>query len=154
MLAGRRLKRAYVNNGGDIALHLTPGTRFRVGVVTDIERPALSGHIEICEATAVRGIATSGRGGRSLSMGIADAVTTLAETAADADAAATMIANSIDLDHRAVKRRPASAIDETSDLGSLPVVVAEGRIIGALLALKGGIRAVGELGRLRLGQER
>ena len=45
----------------------------------------------------MRGIATSGWRGRSFSLGIADAVTVLAATAAEADAAATMIANAVDL---------------------------------------------------------
>ena len=43
------------------------------------------------------GIATSGRHGRSFSLGIADAVTVLARTASQADAAATIIANAVDL---------------------------------------------------------
>jgi len=66
----------------------------------------------------VRGIATSGRRGRSFSLGIADAVTVLAVSAAQADAAATMIANAVDLPgHRAIRRAPASDLDPQSDLG-------------------------------------
>jgi ApbE superfamily uncharacterized protein (UPF0280 family) len=69
-----------------------------------------------------RGLATSGRackgrGGRSFSFGIADAVTVLARTAAQADAAATIIGNAVDLPgHHAIDRRPASEIDAASDL--------------------------------------
>ncbi len=33
MVADRRLRRAYVNDGGDIALHLSPGESFDVGLV-------------------------------------------------------------------------------------------------------------------------
>jgi ApbE superfamily uncharacterized protein (UPF0280 family) len=57
----------------------------------------------------VRGIATSGWRGRSFSLGIADSVTVLARTAAQADAAATVIANAVDADDvRIRRRRPAS----------------------------------------------
>ena len=117
LLEGRRLARAYVNDGGDIALHLAPGERFTAGIVADLAAPAIGGTAEIAAETPVRGIATSGRGGRSFSLGIADAVTVLASNAAAADAAATLIANAVDIDHRAVERRPAVELDPDSDLG-------------------------------------
>jgi len=64
-----------------------------------------------------RGIATSGRHGRSFSLGIADAVTVLARTASQADAAATIIANAVDLPgHPAVVRCPANDLQPDSDL--------------------------------------
>jgi len=66
----------------------------------------------------VRGIATSGRHGRSFSLGIADAVTVLARTASQADAAATMIANAVDLPgHPGIVRVPACEIQPDNDLG-------------------------------------
>ena len=118
MVAAAPLDRAYVNNGGDIALHLAKGQRLAAGLVGRSERPALFGRCEIAESDAVRGIATSGRGGRSFSLGIADAVTILARTAADADAAATIVANAVDLPgHAAVTRTPASDLQPDSDLG-------------------------------------
>ena len=52
-------------------------------------------------------------------LGIADAVTVLARTAAEADAAATIIANAVDLPgHPAVIRCPADEIQPDSDLGA------------------------------------
>jgi ApbE superfamily uncharacterized protein (UPF0280 family) len=70
-----------------------------------------------------RGIATSGRHGRSFSLGIADAVTVLARTAAQADAAATIIANAVDLPgHPAVLRCPAHDLQPDSDLGARLVI--------------------------------
>ena len=51
-------------------------------------------------------------------------MTVLAGRAADADAAATIIANAVDADHPAITRRPAGSIDPDSDLGDLPVTVA------------------------------
>ena len=117
---GRDLAKAYVNDGGDIALHLAPGERFSIGIVAELAAPAIAGRAEIAASDAVRGIATSGQGGRSFSLGIADAVTVLARRAAEADAAATLIANAVDLDHPAIQRRPASSLDPDSDLGELP----------------------------------
>lgn len=128
-LARAGVRRAFVNNGGDIALHLAPGERYRVGLFADLgrfergERMRLDGDIEIGFGTAVRGIATSGWRGRSFSLGIADAVTVLASDAARADAAATMIANAVNTDHPCIERRPARTLRDDSDLGERPVTV-------------------------------
>jgi len=134
MVTGRSLDRAYVNDGGDIALHLSPGQRFTVGVVADLAAPAIDGTVSVTAAMPVRGIATSGRatkgqGGRSVSLGIADAVTVLAHDAAAADAAATMIANAVDLPgHPAIRRMPAVDLDPDSDLGTIPVTIGLGSL--------------------------
>ena len=126
MQAGRSLTRAYVNNGGDIAVHLSPGTSVSAGVVNDPERPGLDDRIALSADRPARGMATSGWRGRSLSFGIADAVTVLAETAAAADAAATLIGNAVTIDHPAIERAPATSLREESDLGARPVTVAVG----------------------------
>lgn len=137
MVAAAELDRAYVNDGGDIALYLTPGQSLTCGMVPDLAKPRLDGRAVIGHDMATRGIATSGRamagqGGRSFSLGIADAVTVLAKTAAAADVAATLIANEVDLPgHAAVKRLSASEIDPDSDLGSWPVTVAVGPLCDA-----------------------
>jgi ApbE superfamily uncharacterized protein (UPF0280 family) len=126
-VAGRELSRAYANDGGDIALHLAPGTSLTFGMVADVEHPRLDGTLVVRAADPVRGVATSGRGGRSLSLGMADAVTVLARDAAAADAAATLVANAVDLaGHPSVERLPAEEIDPDSDLGDLPVTVSVG----------------------------
>src|SRR6478752_8505490 len=119
MLASARLDRAYVNNGGDIALHLTGSEQFSVGLM---DRPDHRGVMQTTYVEAgdpARGIATSGRHGRSFSLGIADAVTVLARTASQADAAATIIANAVDLPgHPAIIRCPANELQPDSDLGA------------------------------------
>jgi ApbE superfamily uncharacterized protein (UPF0280 family) len=124
--------RAWVNNGGDIALHLAPGQSVRVGLYADLSKldarqalgtPELDGAFEIAHALPVRGVATSGWRGRSFSLGIADSVTVLARTAAEADAAATMIANAVDVDDPRIVRRPACELKDDSDLGQIPVTV-------------------------------
>ena len=122
LCAAAPLARAYVNNGGDIALYLAPGEALSAGLVDRPDRPGLFGRATLRAEDGVRGVATSGWRGRSHSLGIADAVTVLAETAAAADAAATVIANAVDLPgHPAVRRVPCALVDPDSDLGELPV---------------------------------
>lgn len=123
MLARTRLQRAYVNNGGDIAIHLGAGERFRVGLA-GIEDAALHGALDLGAEDAMGGVATSGWRGRSLSLGIADAVTVVARDAAAADAAATLVANAVNVDHPAVHRLPAHAVRDDTDLRDLPVTIA------------------------------
>ncbi|MBB5444464.1 MULTISPECIES: UPF0280 family protein [unclassified Paraburkholderia] len=126
------IARAFINNGGDIALQLAAGQQYRVGVLADLAQisgthfahdPALDAHLTLDARQPIRGVATSGWRGRSFSLGIADSVTVLARDAASADAAATMIANSVDLDHAGIVRRPASSLKDDSDLGDLLVTV-------------------------------
>lgn len=129
------IERAWINNGGDIALHLAPGQSARVGVFADIARfdwrnhgdgggmLTTDGQFELHASQPVRGVATSGWRGRSFSLGIADSVTVLAATAAQADAAATVIANAVDVDDAAIQRRPASECKDDSDLGDTLVTV-------------------------------
>ena len=135
--------RAWVNNGGDIALHLEPGARLSVGVVPTLREAIPRARIEIASDSAVRGIATSGWRGRSLSLGIADAVTVLARSAALADAAATLVANAVGVDHPGIRREPARALDEDSDLGDQPVTVAVPALDAGSVdaALDAGVRA-------------
>jgi len=124
------LSRAYVNDGGDIALHLTPGESFAIGMIDRPDNPSLFGTASIEAAQKVRGIATSGWRGRSFSLGIADAVTVLAATAAQADAAATIIANAVDLPgHAAITRVPANEIAPENDLGDRPITRAVGELL-------------------------
>jgi len=115
--------RAYVNNGGDIALHLLEGESLTIGVIDHPQRPRQVGDVTITSDMPVRGIATSGWRGRSFSLGIADSVTVLAASAAAADAAATMIANAVNIEHPAVRRAPANTVKDDTDLGARPVTL-------------------------------
>jgi ApbE superfamily uncharacterized protein (UPF0280 family) len=118
MISTAKLSRAYVNDGGDIALHLAPGENFVVGMVERPDRASLFGTTAIHYDDPIRGIATSGWRGRSFSLGIADAVTILADTAAMADAAATVVANAVDLPgHPGIVRVPACELAPDNDLG-------------------------------------
>ena len=131
------IARAWVNNGGDIALHLAPGMSARIGLFADLSRfdPAALARsptgllrtdagFTVQADDPVRGVATSGWRGRSLSRGIADSVTVLAATAAMADAAATVIANAVNVEDAAIARRPACEMRDDSDLGEILVTVA------------------------------
>lgn len=145
MTVGRHLDRAYVNNGGDIAFHLAPRTQMKAAV-------AGTGHgfadrLTIRSEDAVRGIATSGWRGRSHSLGIADAVTVLARDAASADAAATLIANAVDLPgHPEIERTPANDLAPDSDLGPRLVTTAVGALskVETADALEAGLRVADE----------
>lgn len=128
--------RAAVNNGGDIALHLAPGAApWRIGVVVDPAAPQSPGWLQIGPDSPSRGVATSGARGRSLSLGIADSVTVLAADAPGADAAATLIANAVDLPgDPAITRAPADSLHPDSDLGTRLVTVAVAPLTPALVA--------------------
>jgi uncharacterized protein len=129
LAAAGDLTRAYVNDGGDIALHLTPGARITAAVAAGA---GLADRVTIAHPDPVRGIATSGWRGRSFSLGIADAVTVLARTAAEADAAATLIANAVDLPgHPAIARAAADSLQTDTDLGSQLVTTAVGPLTRA-----------------------
>jgi ApbE superfamily uncharacterized protein (UPF0280 family) len=143
MTSVARLSRAYVNDGGDISLHLAPGEKFVVGMVERPDQASLFGTTTIEARDPIRGIATSGRHGRSFSLGIADAVTVLADTAAMADAAATVIANAVDLPgHPRVGRVRACELAPDSDLGERLVTQSVGELTPGEIgnALEAGIQ--------------
>jgi len=153
-----------VNNGGDIAFWTGDGAITRAAIAGP-----WGGGITLHGPTEWRGMATSGQGGRSLSPGIADSVTVLADCAAHADVAATLIAGAVDCpDAAGIERLPAHDIDPESDLGTRLVTVAVpqlgptqidaalsagrmlasqmitgGHIAGAVLELQGEIEVVG-----------
>ncbi len=149
------VEKIWVNNGGDIALHLRGTATFDCGIVGMQNLPAdtFSGHdfgvsedgsgsIRLGVGDGVGGVATSGRHGRSLSLGIADSVTVLAQDAVTADIAATLIANSVDLPrHTGIQRVMAKELDPDSDLGAVKVVTEVGELNSAecLQALDGGL---------------
>ena len=167
MTAHHDLAKAHVNDGGDIAFFLTEGQTFRTLGPT--------GTIEIAASDPVRGIATSGWRGRSQSLGIADAVTVLAASAARADAAATLIANAVDLPgHPAITRQPAQEVEAipqlhdrlvTTNVGPLgnaetaaalasgvayaQTLIDRGLITAAALLLNGETRTLPDTGPLR-----
>lgn len=182
-----QIVRVSVNNGGDIALYLNADraavddgdsegdsdAAFEIGLVGNVDAALadatrIDARFRIDATSPVRGIATSGWRGRSFSFGIADSVTVLARSAAEADAAATVIANAVDLDDPRIERARANEMRDDSDLGERLVVVgvpvfslrqigvalgagarqaeadiAAGRVLAAVLHLQGRFRVCG-----------
>jgi uncharacterized protein len=128
LAAAPDLRTLYVNNGGDIAVHVADGETLRIGIVPDLASALPGGVICVPHGSGVGGIATSGWRGRSFSLGIADAVTVLGRSAAQADAAATIIANAVNVDDSAIRRVPARLLDPDTDLGDLPVTTDVGQL--------------------------
>jgi len=126
------VNKIWINNGGDIALHLREHQTFDCGIIDDVSTGIPVGTITLGAGDGIGGVATSGcagpgQGGRSFSLGIADSVTVLAASAAAADVAATLIGNAVDLpNHVNVMRQPADSINPDSDLHSRPVVTEVG----------------------------
>jgi ApbE superfamily uncharacterized protein (UPF0280 family) len=127
------ISRAWINNGGDIALHLTENTAVSIGLFADLarldEQQLLAGVqtdavFNVAYGMGIAGVATSGWRGRSFSLGIADSVTVFAASASQADAAATMIANAVNVADARIVRKPANALKDDSDLGQQLVTVA------------------------------
>ncbi len=125
MTRAAQLDFALVNNGGDIAFWQGMRPLVRIGIVSDPQTANQPAVARVPRSSGIGGVATSGWRGRSFSLGIADAVTVLAENAACADVAATLIANAVDLPESVkIKRTPACDLAPDNDLGNRPVTVA------------------------------
>ncbi len=141
------IRRMYVNNGGDISFWLNSGDSFTIGVVENTETPELNTKVCLPYESPVRGVATSGWRGRSQSLGIADAVTVLASSSANADAAATLIANDVNAEYPGIVRKPACEVKDDSDLGMRLVTVDVPQLPERIIsqALQCGAQTVREL---------
>ncbi|MCS7281208.1 MAG: UPF0280 family protein [Desulfobacterota bacterium] len=117
---------AYINNGGDISAYSKRKTYFRIKVA-DINSSTLIDPIFVLSGLERVGVATSGFGGRSFTLGICDLVTVFAESGAIADASATFICNATYVDSPSVKKKRAKDLDPLSDLDE-EVVVFRGKL--------------------------
>lgn len=111
------IKKISVNNGGDIAIRLKSGKKIRLLLPTGTRA-----WIELSEEMGIGGVATSGLGGRSLTMGVAESVTVFASKACVADAYATHFANSTHITSVNVKEVYAEELDINTDIPGLRVV--------------------------------
>ena len=127
-LFNRKMSRVIVNNGGDIAIRLAENETARVGIRTDIKNQAISHVVELSSRHSSWGVNTSGLGGRSLTRGIASAVTAFARTSSLADAAATAIANACFVKDDAIVQVMAQKIDPLTDIRGIPVTVKVGQL--------------------------
>lgn len=165
---------ALANNGGDIAWRISPEqcapssvhpdehlkfsqeadlrTRsprdfLKVGLISDINNGRATHSLKIRSFSEITGLATSGMGGRSLTRGIASAVTALASDSSKADAAATAIANACFCDDPAIEQCRAEELDYGTDISGLLVTKSVGRLRSgsAELALSAGAKRAEEL---------
>jgi ApbE superfamily uncharacterized protein (UPF0280 family) len=122
----RGMTKVVVNNGGDISVRLRGGEPVKVGIRPVVGEEGGTHVIRLDSDRSSWGIASSGVGGRSLTRGIASAVTIIAETASVADAAATAVANASFIEDEHVIQRPAEEIDPDTDIPGIPVTVRVG----------------------------
>jgi ApbE superfamily uncharacterized protein (UPF0280 family) len=127
-LENQELTRVVVNNGGDVALRLREGETLSVGIRPEVECPDISHRVLITAEMGIRGVATSGLGGRSFTRGVASAATVVSRDAVWADAAATAVANATYISAGAVVRRSAESIYPDTDLKGLDVTVSVGEL--------------------------
>ena len=122
----REATRVIVDNGGDIAVRIVAGEGVTVGVRPRVDSGHISHVINLDSGRSTWGVTTSGVGGRSLTRGIASAVTVLANNASVADAAATAVANACFVEDNGIVQVLAENIDPNSDLAGIPVTVEVG----------------------------
>lgn len=115
--------KAIVDNGGDIAIRLGQDASIRVGLRPRVGSSNISQLVDTNRGYSSWGINTSGMGGRSLTRGIASAVTAFAEKSSLADAAATAIANNCFIPDADIQQVPANTLDPNTDLGQLLVTL-------------------------------
>lgn len=158
--------RGIVENGGDLAIFLSPADTVSVGVRLGVARAAPEYRLPLSGGLGARwGVCSSGVGGRSLTRGVADTALVVARSAPVADAVATALGNACDVDSPAVRRAPAEALRPDTDIGGLTVtesvgelsraeveealanaiayangLTASGTILGALVGLRGELR--------------
>ena len=143
--------RVIVNNGGDIAFCC--GRRkqpVRIGMVADLARGIMTHVVDMPDSSDfshVEGVATSGFGGRSLTKGIASAVTCFAQNSALADAAATAVANAATCEHPGIERCPAENMDALTDIQGHLVTCRIGELSASAIsqAMAGGIERAQQL---------
>lgn len=133
--------RAIINNGGDIALRDLERT-INVGIpLLNSTKPSYV--ISIEPNDGVRGICSSGFGGRSFTKGVADLAVILASDAAIADVCATHIANETSLESPRILRSYSEKIDSGTDIPGHLVTLKVGNLseVEKLTALVNGYEA-------------
>ncbi|WP_302795289.1 hypothetical protein [Cloacibacillus evryensis] len=140
---------ALANNGGDIAWYISMKQKsfLNVGLISDVSSGRTTHSLKIKSFGEIRGLATSGLGGRSLTRGIASAVTALAANSSMADAAATAIANACYCDDPAIEQCKAVELDYGTDIPELYVTKSVGILPdkSALIAASAGVERAEQL---------
>jgi len=131
----REATKVIVDNGGDIAVRIAAGESVTVGVRPRVDSEHISHVIKLDSGRSAWGVATSGVGGRSLTRGIASAVTVLANNASVADAAATAVANACFVEDKGIVQVPAEKIDPNSDLAGIYVTAEVGPLSSGKISI-------------------
>jgi ApbE superfamily uncharacterized protein (UPF0280 family) len=118
---------AVVNNGGDIASYSTLDQPLSIGV-GPVDAGGGVNRLLRLKGPFDLGIATSGVGGRSLTLGVADFVTVIAESAAIADAAATFICNHTSIGAPQIEAAMSEQLDPGTDIPGERVTVRVGAL--------------------------
>jgi ApbE superfamily uncharacterized protein (UPF0280 family) len=132
-LIGEGLEFLSVNNGGDIAIVNKRSKPVSIGI-GDVQRSRSTPYILKIGELIDFGVATSGFGGRSFTLGLADIVSVVASSAPLADAAATYIGNGTNFDAACVGRRKAVEIDPSTDIPEEMVTVSIGELSPEMVA--------------------
>lgn len=115
-----------VSNGGDLAIRLKAGESTKVGIVSDIREKSFSHVIKVTSESEIRGIATSGFGGRSMTKGIASAAVAFGRNCREADAAATLLGNHCFSPDLAIRQVLAKDLDRDTDIPGQMVTLSVG----------------------------
>jgi ApbE superfamily uncharacterized protein (UPF0280 family) len=127
-LFNKGMTRVIVNNGGDIAIRIAENETARVGIRIRVKSPIISHVVELSSLYPSWGVNTSGLGGRSLTWGIASAVTAFARTSSLADAAATSIANACFASDDSIVQVMARKVDPNTDIRETLVTIKTGKL--------------------------
>lgn len=133
-LAARHPDFISVNNGGDIAISNSKGRAIRISI-GDIDRNAHTPYRLKVEGLHDFGLASSGFGGRSFTLGLADVVTVVGASGGVADAAATFICNKTVVETGGIVRRKASELDPLTDIPDALVTVERGPLSSQLVGM-------------------
>jgi ApbE superfamily uncharacterized protein (UPF0280 family) len=134
-LLHRGATKVVANNGGDIAIRVREGESARVGLCLDISKHEVNSYVAVTQDC---GICTSGFGGRSFTLGIADSVVILSDRASVADAAATRVGNKTTLLSPKILREKAKLIYPDTDIPEEKITVSVGDLTG--LEIKKALR--------------
>lgn len=128
-----------VDNGGDIAVRVRGGEEVGVGLCLDFTKKEIDYSLPV---KGNYGICTSGIGGRSFTLGVANAVVVLADRASVADAVATYLGNKTNVDSYKVKREWSEEMYPDTDIPGKKVTISVGDLSDAeiQLALENGQR--------------
>jgi len=135
-----------INNGGDISIFNGAGKALGIGI-GDIATGSPTPYVLRIAGMNGFGIATSGFGGRSFTLGLADLATVVAPTGALADAAATFLGNRTNVQTDAVTREKACDVDPLTDIPEELVTIRIGEMDRELVmkALRNGLAEAARL---------